>query len=242
MPRCLSQNTFDGTDALEALESNDNTVQLLVIRHLERDMDVAALVVSGLGPDLADIGALLRDRVGQDRQDPLTVFRLDTELHNLYGPTEAAVDVTYWPCRADSDRSIVPIGYPVANTQIYILDPRLSPVPIGCIGELHICGVQVARGYLNRSELSAEKFIPDPFSGDPAARLYKTGDLARYLADGSIEYLGRIDFQVKIRGLRVELGEIEARLAELDAVDSIFSRPLVTASRSSLPEAARIWS
>lgn len=144
--------------------------------------------------------------------------RLDAELHNLYGPAEAAVDVTYWPCRADGDRSIVPIGYPVANTQIYILDPRLSPVPIGCIGELHIGGVQVSRGYLNRSELSAEKFIPDPFSGDPAARLYKTGDSARYLADGSIEYLGRIDFQVKIRGLWVELGEIEARLAELDAV------------------------
>ena len=144
--------------------------------------------------------------------------RLDTELHNLYGPTEAAVDVTYWPCRPDSDRSMVPIGYPVANTQIYILDPRLFPVPIGCIGELHIGGVQVARGYLNRSELTAEKFIPDPFNDDPAARLYKTGDLARYLADGSIEYLGRIDFQVKIRGLRIELGEIEACLTELDAV------------------------
>ena len=145
--------------------------------------------------------------------------RLDTELHNLYGPTEAAVDVTYWPCRADSDRSMVPIGYPVANTQIYILDPRLFPVPIGYVGELHIGGVQVARGYLNRSELSTEKFIPDPFSDDPAARLYKTGDLAKYLVDGSIEYMGRIDFQVKMRGLRVELGEIETRLAELDAVE-----------------------
>jgi acyl carrier protein len=102
---------------------------------------------------------------------------------------------------------------------MYILDHNLSPVPIGCTGELHIGGIQVARGYLNRPELTAEKFIPDPFSAAPDARLYKTGDLARYLPDGSIEYLGRIDFQVKIRGLRVELGEIEARLAELNAVD-----------------------
>jgi acyl-coenzyme A synthetase/AMP-(fatty) acid ligase/acyl carrier protein len=144
--------------------------------------------------------------------------RLDTQLHNLYGPTEAAVDVTYWACRPDTKRKIVPIGFPVANTQMYILDPELRPVPIGCTGELHIGGVQVARGYLNRAELTAEKFIPDPFSDDPKARLYKTGDLARYLPDGSIEYLGRVDFQVKIRGLRVELGEIEAQLAELDAI------------------------
>jgi len=144
--------------------------------------------------------------------------RLDTQLHNLYGPTEAAVDVTYWACRPDTKRKIVPIGFPVANTQMYILDPELRPVPIGCTGELHIGGVQVARGYLNRAELTAEKFIPDPFCDDPKAHLYKTGDLARYLPDGSIEYLGRVDFQVKIRGLRVELGEIEAQLAELDAI------------------------
>ena len=144
--------------------------------------------------------------------------KLDTELHNLYGPTEAAVDVTYWACRPNSERNSVPIGYPIANTQMYILDHNLSPVPIGCSGELHIGGIQVARGYLNRPELTAEKFIPDPFSAASNARLYKTGDLARYLPDGSIEYLGRIDFQVKIRGLRVELGEIEVRLAELDAV------------------------
>lgn len=140
--------------------------------------------------------------------------RLGSQLHNLYGPTEAAVDVTYWACRPESDRSIVPIGYPVANTQIYVLDTRLQPVPVGVTGELHIGGVQVARGYLNRPELTTEKFIPDPFRKEQNARLYKTGDLARFLADGSVEYLGRTDFQVKIRGLRIELGEIETLISE----------------------------
>jgi amino acid adenylation domain-containing protein len=144
---------------------------------------------------------------------------LNTELHNLYGPTEAAVDVTYWACRPDQDLKLVPIGYPVANTQMYILDPQLQPVPLGCTGELHIGGIQVARGYLKRPELTTEKFIPDPFSSDPKDRLYKTGDLSRYLPDGSIEYLGRTDFQVKMRGLRIELGEIEARVTEFPGVN-----------------------
>jgi amino acid adenylation domain-containing protein len=144
--------------------------------------------------------------------------RLDSQLHNLYGPTEAAVDVTYWRCRKHDESSIVPIGFPVANTQIYILDPNLSPVPVGVSGELYIGGVQVARGYLNRPDLTAERFIPDPFSKDPKAKLYKSGDLARYRADGAIEYLGRIDFQVKIRGLRIELGEIEATIDGFDEV------------------------
>lgn len=140
--------------------------------------------------------------------------RLGAELHNLYGPTEAAVDVTYWRCRSNSEQSIVPIGRPIANTKIYILDGNLQPVPIGVSGELHIGGIGLARGYLNRPDLTAEKFIPDPFSEAPGARLYKTGDLARFLADGNIEYLGRIDHQVKLRGFRIELGEIEAVLGE----------------------------
>jgi len=143
---------------------------------------------------------------------------LNAELHNLYGPTEAAVDVTYWQCRKDDPLKFVPIGYPVANTRIYILDPDLQPVPAGCSGELHIGGIQVARGYLNRKELTEKKFIPDPFSKAPGAKLYKTGDLARFLPDGSIEYIGRIDFQVKIRGLRVELGEIENRISEYPGI------------------------
>ncbi len=145
--------------------------------------------------------------------------RLDgAELNNLYGPTEAAVDVTFWACERESKRSTVPIGRPIANTQIYILDRQLQPVPIGVPGELCIGGVAVGRGYLNRPELTAEKFIQDPFSNHPYARLYKTGDLARYLSDGNIEFLGRMDHQVKIRGFRIELGEIEAILSQHSAL------------------------
>jgi amino acid adenylation domain-containing protein len=134
------------------------------------------------------------------------------ELHNLYGPTEAAVDVTYWACRRGDERLTVPIGRPVANTQMYVLDAHLEPLPIGVPGELYIGGLQVGRGYVGRDDLTAERFVPDPFSRTSGARLYKTGDLARHLSDGAIEYLGRLDYQVKIRGQRIELGEIEATL------------------------------
>jgi amino acid adenylation domain-containing protein len=145
---------------------------------------------------------------------------LPAELHNLYGPTEAAIDVSSWACQRDSGQASVPIGRPVANTQLYILDSRLQPVPIGVAGELYIGGVQVGRGYLNRPELTAERFLRDPFSADQAARLYRTGDLARFRPDGAIEFLGRGDTQVKIRGFRIELGEIEAVLAEHPAVQT----------------------
>ncbi|MEJ2566781.1 MAG: amino acid adenylation domain-containing protein [Gammaproteobacteria bacterium] len=144
--------------------------------------------------------------------------RLNTPLHNLYGPTEAAIDVTHWPCPRRERVNRVPIGKPIANTTIYLLDGELNPVPVGVAGELHIGGVQVARGYLNRPELTRERFIKDPFSDDPLARLYKSGDLARYLPDGNIEYLGRSDFQVKLRGFRIELGEIESLLRQQPSV------------------------
>ncbi|HET6974042.1 MAG TPA: amino acid adenylation domain-containing protein [Pyrinomonadaceae bacterium] len=140
---------------------------------------------------------------------------LPAELHNLYGPTEASVDVTYWDCRSELERAIVPIGRPIANTQIYVLDKNLQVVPVGVPGELYIGGAGLARGYLNKPDLTAERFLPDPFGG---ARLYRTGDLARYLADGNVKYLGRTDHQVKLRGFRIELGEIEAALNEHSAV------------------------
>ncbi|ROM59198.1 non-ribosomal peptide synthetase [Pseudomonas poae] len=137
-------------------------------------------------------------------------------LYNLYGPTEAAVDVTAWNCARPEVPDNTPIGKPIANTRMYVLDAQLQPVPLGVVGELFIGGVQVARGYLNRPQLSAERFLKDPFTD---GRLYRTGDIGRYLADGNIEYLGRNDDQVKIRGLRIELGEIQARLLDHAHVD-----------------------
>jgi len=141
-----------------------------------------------------------------------------SELHNLYGPTEAAVDVTAWNCAGPLEQTPdnTPIGKPIANTRMYILDAQQQPVPHGVVGELYIGGVQVARGYLNRPELNAERFLNDPFQSN--GRMYRTGDIARYLPDGNIEYLGRNDDQVKIRGLRIELGEIQARLTQIDGI------------------------
>ena len=138
--------------------------------------------------------------------------RSQAALANLYGPTEAAIDITYWRCQRDWSDPVIPIGRPVANSQAYILDDNGLPVAVGVGGELQLGGVQIALGYIGQPELTAERFLVDPFSDRPQARLYRTGDLARYRPDGAIEYLGRIDFQVKIRGFRIELGEIEAAL------------------------------
>ena len=139
------------------------------------------------------------------------------QLFNGYGPTEATIVTTIYEFTSPIVNN-VPIGRPLSNIQVYILDTFLQPVPVGVAGELHIGGAGLARGYLNRPELTQEKFIPDPFSNYSDSRLYKTGDLARYLPDGNIEYLGRIDNQVKIRGFRIELGEIETVLSQYSAV------------------------
>jgi amino acid adenylation domain-containing protein len=142
------------------------------------------------------------------------IYQQDTiqQVFNLYGPSEDTTYSTFALVKKGS--SIVTIGCPIANTQIYLLDEKLQPVPIGVPGELYIGGDGLARGYLNRPDLTAEKFIPNPFSNEPGSRLYKTGDLACYLPDGNIKFIGRIDNQVKIRGFRIELGEIEAVLAQ----------------------------
>ncbi|MCC8448334.1 non-ribosomal peptide synthetase, partial [Xanthomonas translucens] len=156
------------------------------------------IVCSGEGLP-ADLASTVRARLPQAR------------LYNLYGPTEAAVDVSVWEC-TEADIHSVPIGRPIANTQLHVIDAQRQRSPIGVAGELQIAGVQLARGYLGRPDLTAERFVPDPFAEQPGQRMYRTGDVARWRADGALEYLGRNDHQVKLRGVRIELGEIEAAL------------------------------
>jgi amino acid adenylation domain-containing protein len=156
-----------------------------------------------------------------------------TELWNLYGPTETTIWSTVYQIRSKEEPIL--IGHPIANTQIYILDRALQPVPVGVIGELYIGGDGVARGYLNRPELTAEKFVPHPFHENPKERIYNTGDLARYRLDGTIECLGRIDHQVKVRGYRIELGEVENLLRQHKAV-----REAVVLTREDIPGDKRL--
>ncbi|WP_009631336.1 non-ribosomal peptide synthetase [Synechocystis sp. PCC 7509] len=160
---------------------------------------------------------------------------LNAQLYNLYGPTEAAIDVTAWTCQNHSTEVVVPIGYAISNIQIYILNAEFNLVPVGVPGELYIGGVGLARGYCDFPDLTAEKFIPHPWSLKPGMRLYKTGDIARYHADGSIEYLGRSDNQVKLRGFRIELGEIEVALRQLSTV-----RETVVLLREDIPGEQRL--
>lgn len=176
--------------------------------------------------------ASLRQVVCSGEALPETTVRryhelLRAPLHNLYGPTEAAIDVTWWPCSPDDAPGPVPIGRPIWNTRTYVLDESQRPVPVGSPGELWLAGRQLAREYLGRADLTAERFVPDPFAGDwtaagasldAGARMYRTGDLARWRPDGALDYLGRTDDQVKLRGLRIELGEIEETLARHPAV------------------------
>jgi amino acid adenylation domain-containing protein len=193
-------------------------------------LDLPTAYWQQLTTDLASIPASVRlVIIGGERANPAQVrlwqeqVGTHTQLINAYGPTETTVEATC--CNLSqvqlSSGQEVPIGKPLVNMRTYILDSQLQLVPVGTPGELHIGGHGVARGYLNRPDLTAEKFIADPFSDEPHARLYKTGDLVRYLADGNIEYLGRIDQQVKIRGFRVELGEVESAISKHPQVTQV---------------------
>ncbi|MEU6374870.1 amino acid adenylation domain-containing protein [Streptomyces sp. NPDC046909] len=174
------------------------------------------------GPDAAGCGGLRRvfcsgEALPRETAGAFARTLSGVGLHNLYGPTEAAVDVTYHAC-VPGALGPVPIGRPVWNTRLYVLDAALQPCPPGIPGELYLAGAQLADGYLHRAELTASRFVADPF-GPAGARMYRTGDLARWTADGEVEYLGRTDHQVKLRGQRIELGEIEAALAAHPGVD-----------------------
>ena len=168
---------------------------------------IRKLVVGG-----EDLGTALARSVGEASRGKL-------EIHNEYGPTEAAVGCMIHRFDPDADRrDSVPIGRPIANTRVYVLGGWGEPAPVGVAGELYVGGAGVARGYAGRPGVTAERFVPDPFGGEPGARLYRTGDLARWRSDGTMEFLGRNDQQVKVRGFRIEPGEVEARLAEHAAV------------------------
>jgi amino acid adenylation domain-containing protein/non-ribosomal peptide synthase protein (TIGR01720 family) len=153
---------------------------------------------------------------------------------NAYGPSEATVCATVHRCD-EREPSSPPIGRPIANTQLYVLDGGMRPLPVGVAGELYVGGAGLARGYRHRPALTAERFVPDPFGGEPGSRLYRTGDRVRYRADGAIEYLGRLDHQVKVRGFRIELGEIEAALGQHEAI-----REVVVLAREDQPGDRRL--
>ena len=211
--------TFIVTD--DVLKDTVRLVEALSSRQVTRIVLVPSLLRALLDTniDLHDQLPRLRYWIVSGEAFPLELFNRFRErvpqglLLNLYGSSEVAADATWYDTRAKLSPSCVPIGRPIANTRAYVVDAQLQPVPIGVPGELLIGGDGLARGYLHRPALTAEKFIPDSFSALAGARLYRTGDLVRYLADGDIEFLGRIDQQVKIRGFRVELGEIEAVLS-----------------------------
>ncbi|NEO40921.1 MAG: amino acid adenylation domain-containing protein [Moorea sp. SIOASIH] len=190
-----------GSDLIETLQKQEVT-------HISLTPSILATLAD------AELPSLRTMFVGAEDCPPALAKQWSrrVQLFNTYGPTESTVTVTYAQC-GGCDRK-PPIGRPLPNIQLYILDDHLQPVPIGIPGQLHIGGIGLARGYLNRPELTAEKFIPNPFRDESGSRLYKTGDLVRYLPDGNIEFLGRIDNQVKVRGYRIELGEIEAVLGE----------------------------
>ncbi|HEX6716516.1 MAG TPA: amino acid adenylation domain-containing protein [Pyrinomonadaceae bacterium] len=196
------------------------------------DANITRLVlVPSLLRPMLETGDGIRQRLSQLRSWTCSGEALPSELANrfheqlphaallnLYGSSEVAADVSYYDVSSDEELDSIPLGRPIANTQIYILDRNLQPVPIGVVGEIYVGGSGLARGYFDRPELTAEKFVPHPFADEPGARLYKTGDLGRFLKNGAVEYKGRTDHQVKIRGSRIELGEIESALLTHPAI------------------------
>ena len=190
----------------------------------DQSVNVLWLTVGLFNQYERQLGEVLRQLryliIGGDALDPRVVARVLEEhppqhLLNGYGPTETTTfALTHEVRQVARDATSIPLGRPIGNTSVYVLDGQGQPTPVGVAGEIHIGGDGVALGYLNQPQLTAERFIADPFSAEADARMYKTGDLGRWLADGTIEYLGRNDFQVKIRGFRIELGEIEAKLAQ----------------------------
>jgi amino acid adenylation domain-containing protein len=176
-------------------------------------------ILSGLvdRPEDQGLGVLRRIFCGGETLPPALARRSfecvgpTVDIVNLYGPTETTVFVSAWRCEPDNSYDSVPIGRPIANTQLHVLNENMAPLPPGEIGELFVGGIGLARGYLNRQALTAERFVPNPF-GEAGTRLYRTGDFARHLPNGALEHLGRVDSQVKLRGYRIELGEIEAAL------------------------------
>jgi amino acid adenylation domain-containing protein len=203
-----SEIRADGEALLAYLRRHELDVFDCTPSQLESLLAAGMLQKQGPMPELALVGG---EAIAQSTWQ--TVAQADEiTFYNLYGPTECTVDATIAQIGPEDSRPT--IGRPMANTQVYLLDPQLEPVPVGVRGELCIGGLGVSRGYLHRPALTAERFIPDPFGGEPGARLYRTGDLVRYLPDGKIEFLGREDHQVKIRGFRVELGGIETTLSQ----------------------------
>ncbi|NCS09558.1 MAG: amino acid adenylation domain-containing protein, partial [Microcystis aeruginosa G13-07] len=198
MLSCLRQQKID------VLDCTPSQLRLLIsVGLLESDNHPQSVLVGGEAIDESMWATLAKAQ--------------NINFYNVYGPTECTVDSTIRLITANLKPVI---GRPIANVETYILDEYLQPVPVGVPGELHIGGAGLARGYLNHPELTSEKFIPHPFHQETESRLYKTGDLARYLPDGNIEYLGRIDNQVKIRGFRIELGEIESVLSQHNYVET----------------------
>ncbi|HEY6208644.1 MAG TPA: amino acid adenylation domain-containing protein, partial [Gemmatimonadales bacterium] len=198
---------FINESRLEVLDCTPSQLRMLLAAGLEREApSLRGVLVGGEVLDAA-LWAQLRGQGGGSSAAGQRV-----NYYNVYGPTECTVDAT--ACVIDAACAEPTIGRPLSNVQVYVLDARQRPVPVGVAGELYIGGAGVGRGYWNRPELTAEKFVPDPFSATAGARLYRTGDLARFLPTGEVEFIGRVDHQVKMRGFRIELGEIEAALCD----------------------------